>query len=624
MLQTLTKKLLLCLTGLLILITCTSCRTRPAYLFKDFLNELSLSSGIGASEDINDNLDALNKWGVNFNSEELDNELTYKTLSDTLISLIDEDDNFYSLKNKNIIDSSAKETQTVSYEKGVEIIKKAVNYINNKHIEPVYDYEYVKEIKNENDELNDGDIIYTNDGYKKVETIDDNQVLTEAKLEDVYAYLEIADSYTVDFENAEVIPYGDEENTSYINEKFNLLSSKNHVFNSEGFRISYTLNKSGIDVHVSKNENGVNIYGDVSIHNVKPTFKWTYKEDDLKNCYFKLDFNTTEKVGASIGKYGNYHMKFKDVDASSFKSLLNSVVEKEKDELEASIPICQIKTPIPNVPTAYLNIDLLIKLYVSGKVEVVLMNEHSLGFETKEGNIRFINDNSHDLDLILQASTKAALGLNLNLEAVKFRLCDVELDGGIRGLVKSTMHLYDDEGNASSETSNVAYSTLQELSEGNNDVKVCGDVSLYYLLDLIINTPKTQMAKMGFSKTLNILDEDNQVFNNLHHIEDGHFVKKCTRKNRVTLQQMESVKSNRIVLESYAEVIKRNETYQIKIISLPEGYSENDISYSSLDSSIAKVENDLIKPISPGSTKIKVYTKDNKYNSYVNVLVSSE
>ena len=619
------KKLRICLTGFLLIVTCTACKTRPAYLLKDFLNTLAVKAGIGISTVMEENIEGLKAWGVTIYEEKLEDDFTFTDLSGIICELLDEDDDFDSLKSKGIIAADIKEKQIVTESEGEIIIDKTADYLNSKQIEPGFDYKYRKELKDPDEELEDGDLIYTDEGYRLVTKEDEKITLKEVGFEDVFSYFSMADSFYINFEEAEVIPYGDEyENTSYVNEKFNLLASNNHSFNSEGFRISYTLNKSGIDVHISRNNDGVNIYGDLSLHNVKPVFKWFYEENDVKNCYFNLSFKTTEKIGASIGRYGNYHLKLKDVDSSSFTSMISSIIEKQKDEVEATIPICQIKTPIPNVPTAFLNLDLLIKLYVSGKAELVLYNSHSVGFETRNGNVRFINDTDRDLDAIIQASAKAALGLNVNLEAATFRIADVELDGGVRALVKSTLHLYDENGDVQSESSAYALSTLQELSDGNPDVKVCGDLSLYYLLDLIINTSKTQMARYGFSKTYSILDEDNQIFNNLSHIEDGHFVKKCTRNSRPIITTMDEVKSTRIVLNSYAEVLKNDEVFQIEVLSVPEGYQKDELVYSSLDTSIATVSNGLIKPVSPGSTKIQVHTRDDKYITYVNVLVSTQ
>ena len=98
---------------------------------------------------------------------------------------------------------------------------------------------------------------------------------------------------------------------------------------------------------------------------------------------------------------------------------------------------------------------------------------------------------------------------------------------------------------------------------------------------------------------------------------------RCTRKDRVNIKEMDEVRSDKIVLNSYAEVLKRNETYQIIVKSLPEGYSVKDLVYSSPDNSVASVSNGLVKAISPGSVRIEVATSDGSYAAYVNILVST-
>ena len=628
MLRILIKKLSVCFAGLIIFITCTACEANASYPIRDYLNDLSIASGIGTGMDISENFEDLYAWGITDRSdtELFDKKLDYDYLAKTIGRLIEADGNYLTaLKDKGYISSAVKGKNTVERETAEKVISKAVEYINEGNIESLYEAEFTQEVKSEDEELEVNDLVYRQGEYQIVTAVnDDGYEYREAEYDEVYESLDFEGSYIIDFTQAEVIPYGEEEiDTSYINEKYTLLSSKNHVFNTDGFRVSYTLNTSGIDVHVSKNENGMNVYVDVSINNVNPKLKWHSKEDDLKNCLFNVSFNSTEKLGVSTGKYRNYHLKFKDLDSSSFKSLLDSMVEPAKDELEATIPICKIKTPIPNVPTAFLNLDLLIKLYASGKAEFVLYNKHNLGFETKNGQIRYINDNTHDLNGIIQASAKAALGINLGLEAAGMKLADAELDGGIKGVLKATLHLYEDDGSMKSTESDVSYSALMEIAQDNPDVKVCGDISLYWMLDLIINTSRTKMNKMGFTRTFNILDDDNQVFGNLHHIENGHFVEKCTRTGRAPKNTTEFTKSNRIVLDSYAEVLKKGETYQIIVKALPDGYSTKDLVYSSSDPSIATVSNGLITAIEPGSARIKVQTSDGKHDSLVNILVST-
>lgn len=618
--QILSKRICVCLAFLL-LVTCTSCKANTPYLVSSYLNDLSIASGIGSSEDINDNYNCLFNWGVveEKDKELLNEQLDTQFVSKTISKLIDEDEeyliknNWLNNRQENVYEPEAK-----------QIIEKAVNHINNKQFVDSIDYEYTSDPIDSNEtDLKIGDLIYDkeNDEYSIVTA----EGIRPATLEEVFSKIEISNSSPVDFSNATVIPYGEQDlDTSYVNNKYNLLANKTHSFNKEGFNISYTLNASGISVHLSKNLDGINIYGDVAINNVKPNFKWSYESGDLKNCYFNLTMNTTEKVGASIGRYGDYYLKFKDLDTNNFKSLLNSMIDPKKDIVEASIPICQIKTPISNLPSVYLNLDLLIKLYVSGKVEVVLYNAHQMGFETKDGQIRYINKHTNDIDSIIRASSKAAVGINIGVDASKYRLFDIELDGGIKAEVKSTMHLYNEDGEFKSVDSGVQYSTLDEIAKENNDVKVCGDVSLYWLLDLIVNTPKSKMYKLGFSKTFHIMDEDNQVFNNMHHIENGQFVPSCTRKKEVGLitTQFENAK-NKIVLDSYAEVVLVGDSYDIKVTTIPTGYKLEELVYHSENNEIASVSNGKVNALKPGPAKIKVSTNDNKYSAYINILVST-
>lgn len=626
------KKVIVCLVSVFMLVTCTSCKAEKPYMVSEYLNYLSNSSGIDNSFNIESNFNSLEKWGVVIDSDikYINDELNYAFLSKTICNLIEEKGNPLGiLKSKGWINKSVSAVKKVNKGWAQSVVDKAVNYINNKTFESKYEYRYRNTIKNINDELYINDVIYddSSNSYKVVCNIDENDVeYRDAEFEDVFSYLDIEDSFTLDLSNSEVIPLQKEEiDTSYINNKFTLLASKNHVFNKDGFRISYSINSSGLDVHVSKKVDKLTIYGDASINSIKPSFKWTYDSGDLKNCYFNIKMNTTSSLGVTIGKYGNYYLKFKDLDSSSFINKVKSMFVPKADEIEAEIPICQIKTPIPSIPFEYINMTVGIKLYASGKAEIVIYNSHNIGFETKNGNIRYFWEHNDDFDGIIRASAKSAIALNVGLDATEFRLCDIELDGGLKSEVSSTIHLYDTDFNKSEVKSDIEYSTLEDISKDNPYVKVCGDVSLYWLLDLLCNTSKSVLYKMGFSKTFHILDDNNQVFGNLHHIENGQFVKSCTRKGSTAIKNNSfnvSV-SSKIVLNTTAEVLLKGETFNIEVVSLPENYALKDIKYISSDTSVAIVENGIIKAIKPGSSKINVHTSDGKYNTYINILVST-
>ena len=628
----LSKRIKVCLIAIAILVTCCGCKASFAYTVEDYLNYLAVESGIGDKTDINENFNKLKKWGIvdALDKDNLNNPLDYYYLTKTISRLINEENDYLvSIKNMGWIDINVNGSNLVQKDEAERIVECAVDFINNGHIESIYEYEFKKEIKNKEDDLKIGDIVYDqdNDKYIVVEDIKDNEIVyKDASFDEVFENVNLADSFEIDFNECEVIPYlYDNEVTNYVNTKYNLLAAKNenHVFNHDGFRISYQVNTTGITVHVSKDVNKINMYCDLLINKIRPSFKYTTKDEEIKNCFFKIDFTTSEKLGASIGRYKNYHIDFNDLDSTSFISKLNSIVKKNNDEVETTLKICQIKTPVPNIPTAYLNMDVLLKIYVSGKVELTCDTTNSVGFEIKEGNFRTINDSTCDINAIASASGKACAGLNFNLEAVNTRLADIELDAGVKGEVKSTLHLYDDNGEAFPLEYDLAYDSLEKISEGNENVKVCGDVSLYWLMNILINTPKTKLSKIGFSKTIEILDEKNQIFNNLHHIENGMFVEKCTRTNKSkTKVKSKSSDVNKIILESYAKIIDIDTPCEIGIVDIPNGYQLSDINYDSDDNSIVSITNGLLYGIKEGVTKVRVYTTDNKYECYLSVLVS--
>ncbi len=637
----LNKKIINSLLVIFILLTCVACKTITPYFNADYLNVLASRAGMGSGTNSEESLNDLISWGVIEKEKEIEEYLDYEFLSYTINRLIENDDkSLDSLKDKNFVKKSVKENDLVSEEIALEVIDKAVSLINNKTFSPKYEYSEKEEVKKESDYIleNDylksdvlysvGDLIYLeNDGiYKKIKAInEDGYTLEDASFEEVMSEFNIEDSFEIDFEDSYDISGEVYDETSYVNNDRNLLSSKTKSFNSNGYRVSYNFKSSGINARISKNVDGYNMFFDISISNIRPTYKWDYKDGKLNDAYFKVDYKTVEEIGVSIGRYKNYYLDFKDVDSSSFINLANSVIKKKDDEVAAVIKICEIKTPIPSMPSLYFNIELLAKVYISGKVEIVLSNKHTNGFEIKNGNLRLINDTTRDIDFKIGASAKTTLGINFNLEAIKFRLMDIEADAGIRASVSTTIHLYDKDGNKQSRTFDLAYSTVDELAKENDDVKVCGDISLHWLFEIRFNTSKTLLYKFGLWHKEEILDDDAQVFGNKTHIENFVLVDKCTRKDKYkksdVVEQEYSV--DKILLYKYSKVINLNEEYSIEIKSLPSGYSTNDLVYTSLDESVASVNNGIVKALKRGSCEIKISTSDNLYSASINILVSS-
>jgi len=590
-----------------LLICCISGCKNDNYLKSEFLIDLAKKSCISLSEDEQEIYEDLFNWGV-VSKDDL-KEINKNTNLQYVINIISrllQCDTTYLIE-KNIIDENVKLDSLINKEEANKIINDAVRLINNKTFKQSSAY-----VLKDNIEIIDGE-------YKKQE----GDTITDVEFEDIFESLLIQNTFELDLDEAEIIPSSDNFETSFTNNEFILLSKKNNAFYTKGYRIAVNFSKKSMTARVSKKlENDSRAYVDLTIYNFKPSYKWDYKDGKINEAYLKIDYSATEKFGLTIGKYLSYTLDPNKADKSNLESFLKTSV-KRSNEVEATIPICTIKTPINNVPELYLSIDVLIRLYANGKAEFVLYNTNQYGFEVKNNNVRLIKDVDNDIDFVLGGSAQAALGVNLNIEAAKYRLMDLELDGGIKTSLKTTVHFLE---KAEELTVDESIELMNEVLKNCENIKLCGDISLNWVLNLRANTPKTILYKIGLSKTYEFLNEDNQVFHNLTHIEDGVFVKSCTvhKKTSSTKNNVSNVETNRILLERYSCVIKTNESYEIPILSLPDGYTKNDLVYSSDDNDVVIIQGNNIKALKQGNGKITIKTNDDKYKARFNVLVNNE
>ncbi len=618
------------------LLTCTSCKATEPFLTCEYLNLLASKIGLNDGSNGDDSLNDLINFGV-VESVDIKEYLDYDFLEETIDNLVLEDGY---LKNKSYLKSKSKNNGLISKQEAIKAVDEALKIINNREFKSEYTVNEKENIQHIDDYALNGNILKTNDTYstgdyvflendeeyKKISgVVGDEYLLEDAGYEEVFDDAYIEDSFELNMNDAIDIAGGELDEEVYVNNDRNLLASKKTKnFKKDGYSVSYKFKSSGITARISKKVNGMNMFFDISISNIKPSYKWDYKDGKLNEAYFKVSYKTVEEVGVSIGKYDKYYLDLKNADASSFMNLANSIIKPKSDEVEASFKICEIKTPITSMPCLYFNVEVLAKLYTSGKVEIVLSNEHTTGFEVRNGTFRYINDTDRDVDFKIGGSSKVAAGVNFNLQATKFYLMDVEVDAGIKASVSSTLHLYDSDDNLETIESDLVYSSIDELSKENKDVKVCGDISLNWLLDFRINTSRTLLYKFGFWTKKEILDEDNQVFGNKTHIENFILVDKCTRKNRNKKNNtVVSFNVDKILLNKYSTVINLGSSYSIEIKALPSGYGDNDLIYTSKDENIASVSGGTVLANNKGATEIVISTIDNKYSASLNVLVSS-
>ncbi|NCB34123.1 MAG: S-layer homology domain-containing protein [Erysipelotrichia bacterium] len=327
----------------------------------------------------------------------------------------------------------------------VNLLYQVVEYINTKEVEtPVNELEWDKSIEftEEKPEIFDPDtgkalfrpgasisnkeIVSIQDPHGteipyricEIEDTSDGHVsaqLEEVPVEDLIEHMEAADSFELDFSNAEITDDNGSVlfSSSGINETETMsIRPKTVTKQISGYQVSYTITSAGIKAEVSKKTpNGINLYSEISLNSVKPIFKFKIDHGQFEEGYFRVDFDTSESIGAKRSESSHQYANLKDVDAIRFLSSVRSAFSSERDTAKLSVPICTVKVPIPSVPIMSMLARIELQLTADGRAELTLNQHHSTGMEIRNGAIRMINDHDHSSETMIKASTSMLGGI---------------------------------------------------------------------------------------------------------------------------------------------------------------------------------------------------------------------
>ena len=135
-----------------------------------------------------------------------------------------------------------------------------------------------------------------------------------------------------------------------------------------------------------------------------------------------------------------------------------------------------------------------------------------------------------------------------------------------------------------------------------------------------------------------IWDSENSPVTMRMHIEDGEEVAECTRGDEpvetpptdengepyeeLLFFEFVPIEIGFIELSSYSLYVDPNASETISVISVPEGYSTSDLTYSVSDSSICSVDaSGNVTGINPGSTNVTISTSDGRFSVMLTVVV---
>ena len=388
-------------------------------------------------------------------------------------------------------------------------------------------------------------------------------------------------------------------------------------------------------------------------------FGWFFK---LNSAFAKINYTTVDKSGVSLDYAGslNGQIKAKDLKKNGDlnKELYSYAEGAKKDSIEKaakSIKICSI--PIIHGGVVSFNLDIKLKISLSGSVELTVTTENVKGIQYKNGRIRYIKEQKQKAELSAKAKAELTLYAGVSFRALGYNIVGFGVEGGIGCVVSYTAHLTDSNNHllAEADFNNANVDIFAGVLSGLNGVSYqhaeygdvtlkcedCYDITTYWILKLGIDSDCLLKKFIKGNLTITIFDKENAKIDALcWHFEDGKSVKECTRKykddqsdssidsssssdnSKSDKTNSSKVSGNTIDIDTYFVNIGKGEKYKLSVEDLPDGYSKDDIVFESTDSKIASVSGDgTITGVSGGQAEIKAQTKDKKYSISCSVYV---
>ena len=367
------------------------------------------------------------------------------------------------------------------------------------------------------------------------------------------------------------------------------------------------------------------MYANAALDNLHIQYKWDKDEDRIQYGYLKADFSTSENIGLRNGMYKDLYGDFSKLNPKDFISTVQNIFQTKQEVITDTITLCTVKIPLPNAPMVSVVMKLNLNIYATGKAELSFVQNHVLGCEIRNGNMRIISDHSKKATASIRAETGITLGTNLALHAFNQNIMDAEIDAGAKGYFKTRTYLYNKEGKAEPYDIDVQPDLVEELSEGNPDIKVCTELNAYWLCNLKLNSSNSLAGRFGFSRNIPILSESNAPLFPKGKVtyENWMSVDHCSCEDREKVPSVEAIQvKKRITLKDYSLISGVGVSTRIQVTGLPEGYTVEDLIYISKNTDIAEVNSvGEVTGKKSGGTDIVIQTKDKKHLVHCHILV---
>lgn len=272
-----------------------------------------------------------------------------------------------------------------------------------------------------------------------------------------------------------------------------------------------------------------------------------------------------------------------------------------------------------------VKVSLVANIGADGKITISYTTQNCAHAEWKRGSgVSAGHDSTPhltvDADGTLSAEATALAELRVGIWDAQYGLANVQVTSGIVAVAKVDADLLDDEPD-------------------------CCDLLIYVPLRWGVNQKGCLITDINkdwkYSQT--IWDSENSPVKMHFHFED--FVRtpndECTRGgdkevktedtdengdpyDEYKLFEFVPIEFDFVELVSYTMFVDIGETGKIEIANIPEGYSENDLVYSSDDTSICTVSGGTVNGVGAGSTIVRIGTTDGAYEVTLAVTVRDD
>ena len=454
-----------------------------------------------------------------------------------------------------------------------------------------------------------------------------------AKAEEVFSSIDTAETFEVDFTKAKIIDAldGTVIQDSDDLQDFTSLSAvrtlgyeKTHEIN--GYHISYSVTATGIRAEVTrKTVNGLEVFGNLQISSVKPSYRWKTENGTIQDGYFTMEFQSSENLGANIASYRKLYGDFSKVEPGNFLGTIRNLFQAHADPADITLPLAKIEIPVPSQPLLTVLMQLELTIRATGKAQLSLSQDNCIGMEIRDGHLRRIGHSNMNAQAMLQADTSLLGGVKMAMKLAGMKIADMTTEAGAKAKADAVVHLYDKKNNHTVlHADDLPSDFVSDLSDGNENVFSCTDITAYKTIDIRFNSADTLAGRAGLSADVVLADEKNgEIIPGLNgHWENGHHVAKCTRKDRIqTKDTGPVVESDQIRIEDYSMILSPGETKSVVIRAVPGGYSMSDLVVESDNPSAAETSGLSVTGKKEGSAIIRIRTSDGKYEVLCSVLV---